>query len=130
MIHTRPALGLCAASLAALAACGGPESETGAEPAARTEADASAAPDTAARGAAAEDTAGAGAAAAECAPDGEMAYLCGLTNAEDIVAVGDTGWLVASSLGGLGGAVGPGRIYLIDAQARNARELFPGASPD
>src|SRR5690606_39849641 len=64
-----------------------------------------------------------------CAPDGEIAYVCGLENAEDIVAVGDTGWLVASRLTPLGGTTGAGGMYLIDARAKTERELFPAASP-
>jgi hypothetical protein len=111
--------GLCAAALAALAACSAPEDET--RPQVGAEADA----EVAAAGAAAP-AAGEG---GECAPDGELAYICGLTNAEDIVAVDDTGWLVASSLSPLGGSPGAGRLYLIDAAAKTARELFPGASP-
>lgn len=64
-----------------------------------------------------------------CAPDGAIAYVCGVTNAEDIVPVGATKWLVASSLGALGGPGGPGRMYLVDSETKTAEELFPGASP-
>lgn len=120
------ALGLCAATLAALAACGGSGTETGGE-AAEPGAAAAAAPsggDAVASEAAADVTAG-----DACAPDGELSYVCGLANAEDIVAVGDTGWLVASRLTPLGGTTGAGGMYLIDARAKTARELFPGPSP-
>src|SRR5690606_5550097 len=60
---------------------------------------------------------------------GLFAAVGGLENAEDIVAVGDTGCLVASRLTPLGGTTGAGGMYLIDARAKTARELFPGASP-
>jgi hypothetical protein len=58
------------------------------------------------------------------------AFICGFSNPEDIVPIGDTRWLVASSYAGLGAAPRPGRLYLIDATAKDERELFPGASPD
>jgi hypothetical protein len=64
-----------------------------------------------------------------CAPSGALAYLCGVTNAEDIVPVGATKWLLASSLGPFGGEVGAGKIYLIDSETLTAEELFPGAAP-
>ncbi len=108
MTNGRPGFGLfAAAALAALtAACGRP-GDGGAETSV----------------ASAQDD-------AACAPDGELAYVCGLINAEDIVAVGNTGWLVASSLGAIGGPPGPGRIYLINAADKSHSELFPGDSPD
>jgi hypothetical protein len=64
-----------------------------------------------------------------CAPDGELAYLCGLANAEDLVRVGASRWLIASSITSRGEAVGAGRLYLVDSQARTAEELFPGPKP-
>lgn len=103
-------VGLCVAALAALAACGGAGDGAGGS-AALDEAEIARARDGA------------------CAPDGELTYICGLANAEDIVAVGGTGWLVASSINGLNAPPGPGRMYLIDAAGKTARELFPGASP-
>jgi hypothetical protein len=36
-------------------------------------------------------------AAQSCEPDRGMAYRCGLSNAEDIVPVGDSPWLLVSS---------------------------------
>jgi hypothetical protein len=126
--------GLCAA-LVALAACdqqqqdasapaesGSTASTESAEPAPPAESSAPA-EETA-------EAANAPAADAACPADGDLSYVCGLTNAEDIVPVGDSGWLLASSLGAIGGPPSPGRIYLIDAEAKTARELFPGASPD
>jgi hypothetical protein len=64
-----------------------------------------------------------------CEPSGALAYLCGVDNAEDIVPVGTTRWLLASNLAPLGGEVGAGKIYLIDSQAKTAEELFPGPAP-
>jgi hypothetical protein len=66
---------------------------------------------------------------ASCAPDGPISYICGVMNGEDIVRVGDTKWLLASSIAPLGGEVGAGRIYLIDSEAKTAEGLFPGAAP-
>jgi predicted SnoaL-like aldol condensation-catalyzing enzyme len=64
-----------------------------------------------------------------CRADGALEYLCGLDNAEDIVQVGSSRWLVASSINRRGEAAAPGRIYLIDAESKTAEELFPGATP-
>lgn len=63
-----------------------------------------------------------------CAPDALLTYVCGLANAEDIVAIDDR-WLVASSITTRGDAVGAGRLYLIDAASRTAATLFPGTMP-
>jgi hypothetical protein len=65
-----------------------------------------------------------------CVPDAALSYLCGLSNAEDIVSVDGGRWLIASSITRRGESVGPGRLYLIDAEARSAGELFPGALPE
>jgi predicted SnoaL-like aldol condensation-catalyzing enzyme len=62
----------------------------------------------------------------ECAADA-LRYVCGLRNAEDIVRVGTSRWLIASSIATRGEAVGAGRLYLIDAATGTAEELFPGA---
>ena len=64
----------------------------------------------------------------DCAPSGSLNYVCGLQNAEDIVRVGSTRWLVASSLAA-SGVAGTGMIYLIDSEAKIAEELFPGEAP-
>jgi predicted SnoaL-like aldol condensation-catalyzing enzyme len=66
---------------------------------------------------------------AGCAPDDGLAYICGLANAEDLVRIGASNWLVASSITTRGDAVGAGRLYLVDADARTAAELFPGPDP-
>ena len=67
--------------------------------------------------------------AGACVPDEDLSYLCGLRNAEDLVAVEGGRWLVASSITSRGDSVGAGRLYLIDAATRVAEEFFPGAEP-
>lgn len=124
MTDNKTALGLCAIALVGLSACGSSETGGGtAEPEAAAVDSAEPMPATVAA-VAASDAAG-----DACASDGEIEYVCGVANAEDIVAVGDTGWLVASRLTPLGGTVGAGGLYLIDVQARTVRDLFPGDSP-
>ncbi|MFO7286316.1 MAG: SMP-30/gluconolactonase/LRE family protein [Gammaproteobacteria bacterium] len=124
MTDNKTALGLCAIALVGLSACGSSETGGGtAEPEAAAVDSAEPMP-AAVAAVAASDAAG-----DACASDGEIEYVCGVANAEDIVAVGDTGWLVASRLTPLGGTVGAGGLYLIDVQARTVRDLFPGDSP-
>lgn len=73
------------------------------------------------------DTASAPAPTAEvedsCAPDGELTYICGLQNAEDILALGDTGMLLAS---GMSRDNIVGHLYLIDPRNDSYRELIYG----
>ena len=64
----------------------------------------------------------------ECLASDSLSYVCGVRNPEDIVRVGDTRWLVASSLAA-SGVAGVGTILLIDSEAKAAEELFPGESP-
>lgn len=73
----------------------------------------------------------AAAAPAGCAPDGTLQFLCGPKNAEDIVRLGGTRWLVASGMdGGLTASQSAnGRIYLIDHREKRWREAFPGTTP-
>lgn len=124
MTDNKTALGFCAIALVGLSACGSSETGGGtAEPEAAAVDSAEPMP-AAVAAVAASDAAG-----DACASDGEIEYVCGVANAEDIVAVGDTGWLVASRLTPLGGTVGAGGLYLIDVQARTVRDLFPGDSP-
>lgn len=65
-----------------------------------------------------------------CVADGGLSYVCGLTNAEDLVAIDGGRWLVASSITSRGESVGAGRLYLVDAATRTAEELFPGRAPE
>ena len=75
---------------------------------------------------------GASSASASAEPEGEAAetisYVCGLQNAEDLVRVGTTPWLLASSLVA-GGTPGAGKIYLIDSDEKSVEEFFPGEAP-
>ncbi len=68
--------------------------------------------------------------ASACAADGLLEYICGLEGPEDIVQVGQTPWLLASSGAGPGQPVGAGRLYLIDSTTRSVDVLFPGTAPD
>jgi len=66
---------------------------------------------------------------ARCPADGELGYICGLSNAEDVVRLGTSRWLVASSITRRVDAVATGQLYLIDAVQKTAAELFPGTAP-
>lgn len=66
-----------------------------------------------------------------CDPDGQLRYVCGPVNAEDVLQLGNTRWIVASGMDGPlnGGAPARGHLYLIDHQAKTAIDWFPGANP-
>ena len=64
----------------------------------------------------------------DCPASDSLSYICGPQNAEDIVRVGPTRWLVASNVAS-GGVPGAGKMYLIDSEAKVAEEFFPGAAP-
>lgn len=71
-------------------------------------------------------------AAPSCAPANGYAFICGLTNVEDIVQVPGTRWLIGSSMR-LGQASVPGSgaaLYLIDSDARTARAAPIAIEPD
>ena len=72
--------------------------------------------------------AGAATPAAGCNPDGELRYLCGPANAEDMVRLGETRWLVTSGMDGplMGGGPARGHLYLVDHQAKTFVDWFPG----
>ena len=73
------------------------------------------------------------AASAGCEPDGPLHYICGPVNAEDLIRLGDTRWLITSGMDGPlnGGAPARGHLYLVDHQAKTWIEWFPGnAAPD
>src|SRR5882672_62783 len=53
-----------------------------------------------------------------CAPSGGLTFVCGVQNAEDLVSVPNTGWLVASGM-----AAGSG-LHLVDTQAKTVRKLY------
>jgi hypothetical protein len=56
----------------------------------------------------------------------EPGYVMGAVNAEDLVPIPGTGWIIASGLDAPGV---PGRLTLIDAARKSARLLFSGESP-
>jgi sugar lactone lactonase YvrE len=66
---------------------------------------------------------GAGASDGECQSSGEYSFVCGPKNAEDLVLVPGTSWIISSGMDA--GAV----IYLIDAREKSWAVLYPtGAS--
>ena len=62
------------------------------------------------------------AAPASCDPAGPVKFVCGQAGPEDLVAVPDTRWLIASAFGGDGG------LFLIDTRAASSTKLFPSAT--
>lgn len=67
----------------------------------------------------------------DCTPDGALHFVCGPVNAEDLVQVGVSRWLIASGMDGAltGGGSANGRLYLIDHAAKTWRVAFPGDKP-
>ena len=71
-------------------------------------------------------------AAGACAPSGPLAYVCGPRNAEDIVRLGDSRWLILSGMSTQaqgGGAATPGQLYLVDHVQKTFAPWFPGETP-
>ena len=68
---------------------------------------------------------------AGCEPDGAMRFACGPANAEDLLRIGATRWLLASGMDGalMGSQSARGHLYLVDHQKKSWREAFPGDSP-
>ena len=58
-----------------------------------------------------------------CKPNGGLEFVCGLKNAEDLVALPGTAWIIAS---GMSAGVG---ISLIDSRDGSHSVLYPGQSP-
>jgi hypothetical protein len=59
-----------------------------------------------------------GAQAPACAPAGGLSFICGVQNAEDLVVVPNTRWMVASGM-----APGSG-LHIVDTQAKPVRTLY------
>ena len=55
---------------------------------------------------------------AACTPSGGLSFICGVQNAEDLVSIPSTRWLIASGM-----APGSG-LHLVDTQAKTARNLY------
>ena len=69
-------------------------------------------------------------AADDCRPSGDLSYLCGPQNAEDILPIGDSDWLLASGMDGSRGDTGvTGHIYLVNHRNKTYEVFFPGARP-
>lgn len=64
-----------------------------------------------------------------CAASGELRYICGPRNAEDIVRLPDSQWLVVSGMSAQGQNPTSGHIYLLDHETKAYEEWFPGAAP-
>jgi hypothetical protein len=58
-----------------------------------------------------------------CEPAGDYGFVCGIPNAEDLVRVPGTKWIIASSLAPTGG------LFLVDSQAKSFAALYPGSAP-
>jgi hypothetical protein len=66
----------------------------------------------------------------DCKASGDLNYICGPINAEDILPLGDTEWLITTGLNRrFSGTVNPGHIYLINRKDKTYEEIFPGKSP-
>ena len=59
----------------------------------------------------------------DCQPSGEYGFVCGLQNAEDLVLVPNTRWIIASGL------APTAAIYLIDSEQKTWSELYPSDAP-
>ena len=67
---------------------------------------------------------GAHAQSQRCEPSGDVAFVCGVTNPEDLVLVPGTSWILSSGM-----AEGAG-FYLVDGKAGSASVLSFTADPD
>jgi len=63
-----------------------------------------------------------GAQPASCAPSGGLSFVCGVQNAEDLVLVPNTRWLVASGM-----APGSG-LHIVDTRAKTVATLYGGTT--
>jgi hypothetical protein len=68
------------------------------------------------------------AAPVDCSSYGELEYVCGPANAEDIVRLGASDWLIVSGMTPLQGPAMPGKLYLVDRATKRYEELFPGVT--
>ncbi len=62
----------------------------------------------------------------DCSAQQGLTFLCGLHNAEDLVRIEGTGWMIASGMSGEGVS---GHMYLLDPENRSYEELYPGKLP-
>lgn len=59
----------------------------------------------------------------DCQPSGDYRFICGPQNAEDLVLVPGTKWIIAS------GMAPTAAIYLIDSEQKTWSELYPADAP-
>src|SRR4030095_4006042 len=55
---------------------------------------------------------------ASCAPSGGLTFICGVTNAEDLVLVPNSRWMLASGM-----APGSG-LHLVDTRAKTLKNIY------
>jgi hypothetical protein len=68
--------------------------------------------------------------AEDCIASGNLNYIYGPVNAEDILPLGDTEWLITTGLNGrFSDTVNPGHIYLVNRKDKSYEEIFPGNNP-
>ena len=60
---------------------------------------------------------------ADCEADGDVAFICGVINPEDVVAIPDTNFVVASGYGGGGG------IHFISHRDETRLQVYPTPNP-
>jgi DNA-binding beta-propeller fold protein YncE len=63
--------------------------------------------------------------AATCDPVGQLRFLCGLGNAEDLVSVPGTKWIIAGGIGTRRGVEARAGLRLIDAETRTWHHWLP-----
>lgn len=69
-------------------------------------------------------------AAEDCESYFDLSYVCGPLNAEDILQLGDTEWLVTSGMDGeMTGSDVTGHIYLVNHEDKTFEVFFPGDEP-
>ena len=66
----------------------------------------------------------------DCKDSGNLKYICGPRNAEDILPLGDTQWLITSGMNGqFSNTNDTGHIYLVNRDKKTYEEFFPGKNP-
>ena len=69
-------------------------------------------------------------AADDCGSSGDLKYICGPMNAEDVLPLGDTQWLLTSGMdGSMFNTATKGHIYLVNRRDKTYTVLFPGDKP-
>ena len=66
----------------------------------------------------------------DCKTSGNLKYICGPRNAEDILPLGNTPWLITSGMNGqFSNTDDTGHIYLMNRDKKTFEEFFPGKEP-